>query len=691
MTLLAIGNAGMEFGASEIFRDITFTIAAGDRWAVVGRNGTGKTTLIKLITGDLAPSKGTVTRQPGLRIALMDQHRKFPEDMSLWDIVAGAFGELRALEHSLAEQASNLEHDHGEAAMAKYGRDLERFERDGGYQMAAQVDSVLMGVGFDPEAAKVTKIGTLSGGERGRVALARQLATPAEVLLLDEPTNHLDLETTAWLETYLRETDRTVLCISHDRAFLAAMADHVLHFEGGTAFAYTGGYASFIEQREERRLTQLRQFDQQSKKIASEQEYIARNLAGQNTRQAKGRRKRLERMPRLSAPIGADGVMALRLTAGNRSGDRVIETEHVTVGVHSADGPRELIRDVNVVLERGEVIALLGPNGAGKSTLIKTLLEEHPVFAGRVKKGPSTTVAYYRQDLAHLPLDSAIYDVIADLRPLWERRQVQGHLGRFGFSGDEVQRTVGTLSGGERARVALALLTLSTNNLLILDEPTNHLDVESIEALEDAIEEYDGSCLIVSHDRAVLRGLVTQVWEVKDQKLVVFPGSFVEWEALRAENKIKAEKDARAISQRESEKNAKVRDRERELQRERERADKAKEQAYDKSQAKSHGHASGHAGAKPGAKPAAPTSNDARKSQRAADKALSDAELRVSMLEAKIAGITDELDDATLYDTPAGVQKAATLGKALDDARDDLDDAVHDWTASAERVQQLKG
>ena len=320
MTLLAVGNAGIEFGATEIFRDITLTVAEGDRWAVVGRNGTGKTTLMKFITGDLVPTKGTVTRQPGLRVALMDQHRRFPEDMSLWDIVAGAFGELRELEHSLAAQAANLEHDHGEAAMAKYGRDLERFERDGGYQMAARVDSVLMGVGFDPEAARITTIGTLSGGERGRVALARQLATPAEVLLLDEPTNHLDLETTAWLETYLRESERTVICISHDRAFLAAIADHVLHFEGGTAFAYAGGYASFITQREERRLTQARQFDQQSKKIASELEYIARNLAGVNTSQAKGRRKRLERMPRLSAPIGGDSVMALRLTAGNQIG-----------------------------------------------------------------------------------------------------------------------------------------------------------------------------------------------------------------------------------------------------------------------------------------------------------------------------------------------------------------------------------
>ena len=678
MTLLAVGNAGVDFGASEIFRDITFTIADGDRWAIVGRNGTGKTTLIKLITGDLVPTRGTVTRQPGLRVALMDQHRRFPEDMSLWEIVAGAFGELRDLEHSLADQAANLEHDHGELAMAKYGRDLERFERDGGYQMAAKVDSVLMGVGFDPDAAKTTSIGTLSGGERGRVALARQLATPAELLLLDEPTNHLDLETTAWLENYLRETDRTVVCISHDRAFLAAMADHVLHFEGGTAFAYNGGYASFITQREERRLTQLRQFDQQSKKIASELEYIARNLAGVNTAQAKGRRKRLERMPRLSAPIGADGVMALRLTAGNRSGDRVIEAEHVTVAVEG----RDLIRDANVVLERGEVVALLGPNGSGKTTLIKTLLEEHPVAAGRVKIGPSSTVAYYRQDLAHLPLGSAIYDVIANLRPLWERRQVQGHLGRFGFSGDEVQRTVGTLSGGERARVALALLTLETSNLLILDEPTNHLDVESIEAMEDAIESYEGSMLIVSHDRAVLRGVATQVWEVRDQKLIVFPGSFVEWEEARAETKAKAEREARELSARETERNAKARAQANATANANARASKQSPATHSAKGSGKHMHA-----APSGGKHTKVADGDARKTARVAEKALADAELRVAVLEGRIAELTRALEDMTLYDTPHGVQRAQDLGRELDEAKDALDEAVFEWTTAAERAQ----
>jgi ATP-binding cassette subfamily F protein 3 len=657
MTLISMGNVGVEFGATEIFRDISFTVAPGDRWAIVGRNGTGKTTLMRLLTGELQPTKGSVARMPGLRVALMDQHRRFPADQSLWDIVADAFGELRKLEQSLAQQAASLEHDHSEAAMEKYGRDLERFERDGGYEMASRVDSVLMGVGFDPAMAKVTRIGTLSGGERGRVALARQLATPAELLVLDEPTNHLDLETTAWLEQYLATTDRTVLCISHDRAFLNAMANHVLHFEGGTAFAYTGGYASFVQQREERRLTQQRQFEKQQKVIAAESDYIARNIAGQNTAQAKGRRKRLERMPRLSAPIGEEGVMALRLNAGTRSGDRVVEARHVTVGVPTPEGPRTLVRDVNVVLERGEMIALVGPNGAGKSTLIKTLLGEHAPLSGDVKIGPSTSVAYYRQDLAHLPLDSTIYEAIATQRPLWERRLVQGHLGRFGFSGDEVQRTVGTLSGGERARVAMALLTLSTNNLLILDEPTNHLDVESIEVLEDAVSEFDGSVLIVSHDRAVLRGLATQVWELRDQQLQVFNGSFVEWEEMRAERAKREEQQARAEAQKDAELAARQREREKERERQ------------------SH---------------KAATSGDTRKLLRAAEKTLADAELRVTTLEQRVTELEGQLDDPSLYDTPAGVQKATALGKQLDSARDELEQAMHDWTAAEEYVALLK-
>ncbi|MEP6832295.1 MAG: ABC-F family ATP-binding cassette domain-containing protein [Gemmatimonas sp.] len=684
MTLISVGSASVDFGPTNIFKDISFTVAQGDRWAIVGRNGTGKTTLVKLLTGTLAPSKGNVARQPGLRIALLEQHRHFAPEMSLWDVVADAFAELRLLEISLAKQAANLEHDHGEAAMARYGRDLERFEREGGYQLASTVDSVLMGVGFDPDHARATKIGTLSGGERGRVALARQLAMPAELLLLDEPTNHLDLETTAWLETYLVETQRTVVCISHDRSFLSAMADHVLHFEGGTAVAYSGNYESFITQREERRLTQVRQFDKQEKKVSAENEYIARNLAGQNTKQAKGRRKLLARMPRISLPPGSEAVMALRLSAGARSGDRVMEAKHATIGVPG----RDLIKDVTLVVERGDVIALLGANGAGKSTLIKTMLGERDAVAGEVKIGISTSVAYYRQDLAHLPLDVTIYDVIADMRPLWERRQVQGHLGRFGYTGDEVQRTVGTLSGGERARVALAVLTLESANLLVLDEPTNHLDVESIEALEDAIESYEGSVLIVSHDRAVLRGLATTVWEIRNQHLQQFDGSFVEWEQNRANSKAKSVADTRAAAAAEFEKNAKARAAANTASNAKARDNNAQQKGGQKNAGKNSNNNSA-AAAKSG--PGNPHPADRKKLARAAQKTLADVELRVNTLEGRIAELNTALEDLTLYDTPAGTKRAQEFGKSLDEHRDLLDEAMHDWNVAAENAAEFGG
>jgi ATP-binding cassette subfamily F protein 3 len=293
MTLISIGNAVVEFGASEIFRDVSLTIGENDRWAVVGGTGPGKPRWCGCSPATCSQRADRWPARPVCDVALMDQHRRFPEDQTLWDIVADAFGTLRALEHSLAAQVANLEHDHGEEAMEKYGRDLERFEREGGYQMAAKVDSVLMGVGFDPDAARVTRIGTLSGGERGRVALARQLATPADLLILDEPTNHLDLDTTAWLEQHLKDIDRAVLCISHDRAFLDAFADHVMHLKAAPR-SRTGGYQSFITQREERRLTRDAAVRQNSsRRLQSETGHRAqsggtKHAAGQGPTEATG-------------------------------------------------------------------------------------------------------------------------------------------------------------------------------------------------------------------------------------------------------------------------------------------------------------------------------------------------------------------------------------------------------------------
>jgi ATP-binding cassette subfamily F protein 3 len=640
VTQLSFSDVGVDFGATKLFSGITFTVAAGERWGVVGRNGTGKTTLFRLLTGAMKPSRGAVARQANLRVSLLEQHRDFGDVTSVWEAAAGELAELLALEQSLEEQAHALATDSSDAAMEKYGHDLERFEREGGYGVAARIDAVLHGLGFDPEKARTTAVSTLSGGERGRVGLARQLASNADVLLLDEPTNHLDLETTRWLEEFLKGTDRTVIVISHDRAFLDAVADHVLHFEGDSAAPYSGGYQAFVAQRTERRLAQQRQFDKQQAKIASETDYIARNLAGQNTKQAKGRRKKLARLPRLSAPIGADGTMSVAFDVAERGGDRVVSAVNATVRV----GERTLVEKCTATLMRGDVLGLIGPNGAGKSTFLKALFGDHPLASGELKFGGSISAAFYKQDLSQVPMGTTLYDIINELRPTWERRFIQGHLGRFGFSGDEAQREADTLSGGERARVGLAMLMLSRSNLLVLDEPTNHLDVESIEALEDAIDAYEGTVLLVSHDRELLRALTTRVWILHDRHVTDFDGGFAEWEAVSKERE-----HAASVRAAEEQQVRKVR--------ERQKVERRDEK---------------------------PDPRDERRKQRSSQADLQKVEARISELEQRIATVSAALEDPELYTKPGGVDEAAKRGREIETLKRELDSEMARWTAMAE-------
>jgi ATP-binding cassette, subfamily F, member 3 len=642
VSLVALSGVGVEFGATTLFKDITFTIARGDRWGIVGRNGIGKTTLFKLITGAQQPTSGQIARSGAARVSLLEQHRTFEGAETVWAAAAGPFAELLALEQSLARQAEALGSDPSDQAMAKYSRDLERFQHEGGYEVAAKVDAVLHGLGFDPEKARTQPLSQLSGGERGRLGLAQQLAAPADILLLDEPTNHLDLETTAWLEEYLGGLEATVVVVSHDRAFLDAIADHILHFENGTAYPYVGGYQSFVTQRTERRLADQRAYDKQRKVIAAEEDYIRRNIAGQNTKQAKGRRKRLARLPRLGGLAGEAGVMSLALRATERGGDQVVVTEHVDVAVEG----RTLLRDFSARVIRGDVIGLIGPNGAGKTTLLRTIVGERAPEAGEVRVGGSINLAYYDQQLGNVPMGKTLYDVINDLRSTWSRGQIQGHLGRFGFSGDSVLRTTNVLSGGERARLALAIMMLSGANLLVLDEPTNHLDVESIEVLEEAVEGYDGTVILVSHDRALLRALVKRVWVLHHEHITDFPGTFEEWETVSAER-------AHAASVTAAE--------EAELRRVHERQKTARKNE--------------------------PREKDGR-GVRDAKRAVEAAEAEVAKHEARVGELTRALENPELYTTPDGTRKAKTLGGELDAAKRSLDKAIAAWEKAVEASER---
>jgi len=533
VTLLSVSNVGISFGADELFKNITFTVAEGERWGIIGRNGVGKTSIFNVITGDLQPTVGSVARKPGLRHALLDQHRAFEGATTVWQAGAAAWRSVMALEQRIAEQAIELG-ELGErvtdAFLEKFGHDQERFADLGGYVYHARVDAVLQGLGFDAEESKTRLVSSLSGGERGRVGLAAQLIAPADLLLLDEPTNHLDLDTTAWLEEWLKDADETVIVVSHDRAFLDAICTNILHVEARTSESYKGNYSQFVPQRAERRLTREREMEKQRAYVKKEEEYIRRNIAGVNSFQAKGKRKRLERLPRLAPPPGDPAAMTLKLEVAERGGDQVIAIDDLRVEVPG----RVLVDDFTAVLRRNDFVALVGHNGAGKTSFISTLLGDRAPASGGARIGASITAAWFRQDLADLPLRKSLSDAIQDQRPLWNRGQLQGHLGAFGFSGDEVLREIGTLSGGERARVALALIALTRANLLVLDEPTNHLDVENIEVLEDALDDYEGTVLLVSHDRAFLREVATRVWAFEGSRLVDFDGPFTEWEADRA-------------------------------------------------------------------------------------------------------------------------------------------------------------
>jgi ATP-binding cassette subfamily F protein 3 len=635
----------VEFGATSVFRDIDFTVGRSECWGVVGRNGSGKTTLFNVIAGRLPPSGGTLTLSGDLRITLLDQHRSFVENATVWDAAASGFAPLRNLERSLEEQARRMADGEPSAeVLARYDRDLERFAREGGYEMDARVDAVLQGLGFDPERARRHPADRLSGGEAGRVGLARQLVAPADVLLLDEPTNHLDLETTEWLGDYLRNLSATVLVISHDRAFLEEVADHVLHFESGTATAYSGSYSRFVEQRTLSRLTRVRAYEAQQRAIARDEEFIRRNIAGQKTAQAQSRRKRLARMPRLSPPPGEEGVMALSLEPDRRGGDQVLVARDVNLKV----GERTLLEGFGATLRRGEVVGLVGANGAGKSTLLDAVADVRPPAAGSIELGSSVDAAYYRQDMAQIPLGKTLFDIISDLRPQWDRGRVQGHLGRFGFSGDEVMRKAETLSGGEQSRVALAMLMLSGANFILLDEPTNHLDVESVEALEDGLEGFEGTVLLVSHDRALLRTLVTRVWLLREGRIRDYPGSFTDWEEEQRRRRLET---ARRVADEE------------EQRRERER--QAIRRGRDRDRARQA---------------------EVRRLRQEAE----EAEEEVHRLESVTSELRQALADPALYEDGTRIDEAVRLKTELARAQKDLEEALEAWSAAAENLGEAR-
>jgi ATP-binding cassette subfamily F protein 3 len=526
MAVLTATNLAKAYGANDIFQGVTVDIPHGAKIALVGPNGVGKTTLLRVLIQAEDPPAGTISHMKGLTIGYLPQRPQLAADRSLWDEMMTAFAELREREASLetlAEQMGDPDRADLDELMERYGTEEHQFELDGGYTYEMRTRQVLQGLGFSPGDFQML-LQHLSGGQQTRALLARLLLESPDLLVLDEPTNHLDINAVEWLESFLKTWPGALLAVSHDRYFMDSVITTIWEMEWGQIEVYRGNYSHYVRQREQRHERLLKEYEAQQELIAKEEDYIRRNIAGQNTAQAKGRLRRLERLKRdnLIARPRAGRNIRLNLRADLRSGDKVLMTYNLLVGYHR---DRPLVAVPDITLYRGEVAAVIGPNGVGKTTLLKTLLHDLPPLSGSSRLGAAVRPGYFAQAHEGLNVSNNVLDELLTVRelPVGEARH---YLASFLFTGDDVFRPVSTLSGGERGRLALAKLSLDGANFLLLDEPTNHLDIASQEILQEVLAAYTGTILLVSHDRYLIDALATQVWDVQPDGMTVFEGTY---------------------------------------------------------------------------------------------------------------------------------------------------------------------
>jgi ATP-binding cassette subfamily F protein 3 len=520
MSLITASDLTKAYGAQDVFSSISLALPHRARVAIVGPNGVGKTTLLRLLAGLEKPDEGQIHRARDLRIGYLPQEATFSHSQKqmlntdLWSLCLGAFDELRALEARVQQLESDMaDPSRVDRAMEQYGPLQEKFELAGGYTYTYRMRAVLNGLGFD-ETDWSRPLEQFSGGERTRALLARLLLEDPDLLMLDEPTNHLDIQAVEWLETWLREWAGAVIVVSHDRYFLDRVAEVVWELSPGRLDSYRGNYSQYVQQRADRLALLQKQFHAQEEMIQKERDYIQRNIAGQNTRQAQGRRKRLERYLRDEAIYLPAHQRSVKVSFedGGRSGDKVLETKDLQIG--HPDQAEPLFTSPDLLLERGDVAALIGPNGAGKTTFLRTVLGELPPKGGQVRLGASLKVGYFAQAHQDLLPQRTVLQEIMSVDPELRQAEARDFLALFLFQGEEVFKPIEILSGGERGRIALAKLVLEGANLLLLDEPTNHLDIPSQEALQEALSEYPGTILLVSHDRYLVDGLANKIWAI---------------------------------------------------------------------------------------------------------------------------------------------------------------------------------
>ena len=531
--LFRLSDVYKSYGTQDVLRGLSMQVNPGEHVGLVGRNGSGKTTMFRLIGGEEPADKGEVIRARGVRLGFLAQHIHFEPGTTVHESALAAFGHLQQIEHEMHE----LEH-----RMAEAGEDLEavlerysdlqhQFEREGGFAYAAKAESILQGLGFDRESWSL-ETEKLSGGQQNRLGLARLLLAEPDILMLDEPTNHLDVNAVEWLEEFLQQSTAGFVIVSHDRYFLDRCCKRIVELENGRASSYTGNYSDYLVEREERRESQRRAYENQQQLISKTEEFIRRNLAGQKTKQAKSRRTMLAKLERVDAVRADRSSGDFRLQKIERTGNHVLMVEDVSIGY----GEKILARDISFILRRGECLGIIGPNGSGKTTFLKTILKKVPALDGEVRWGTKVQVGYYAQQLEDLDDRN---EIIMELRRVAASTATAGELrsflAKFLFTGDDVYKHVRDLSGGEKGRLALAKLIYSRVNVLVLDEPTNHLDIPSREALEEALDAYEGTIITISHDRYFLDRVATQILALDMDELAVhYNGDYTEYHDWRA-------------------------------------------------------------------------------------------------------------------------------------------------------------
>ncbi|WP_370224315.1 ATP-binding cassette domain-containing protein [Cytobacillus sp.] len=528
MILLQVNQLAKNFGADPILTNIKLEVQTRDRIALVGRNGAGKSTLLKIIAGQMTYDSGEIIKPKEVTIGYLAQNTGLESDLSIWDEMLTVFShlqkqekQLRSLEEQMADPDILNNSDAYERILKEYDKLQVDFKENGGYQYEADIRSILHGLNFSSMGYD-TKISSLSGGQRTRLALGKLLLTKPDILILDEPTNHLDIETLSWLEQYLQGYNGAILIVSHDRYFLDKVVSQVYEISRRQIRKYPGNYSSYLDQKAANFEREMKEFEKQQEEIAKLQDFIQRNLArASTTKRAQSRRKQLARMDVMDRPLGDEKSASFGFDIERQSGNEVLNIHSLAIGYE-----RKVSGNISLRLAKGDSIALVGPNGIGKSTLLKTIIKKIPSFSGEIQYGSNVIIGYYDQEQAELTSNKRVLNELWDEYPLKPEKEIRTILGNFLFSGDDVLKTVSTLSGGEKARLALAKLMMQKANFLILDEPTNHLDLDSKEILENALIDYPGTILFVSHDRYFINRITTKVVELSSSGATEYLGDY---------------------------------------------------------------------------------------------------------------------------------------------------------------------